>query len=249
MADTPTPPLDLSVPLAARPEVVRSLRGQFVIGENAGAPVLHPAFSAAEQAAGTLHATAQRLAEVERSAKAAKADPGLHARLSSAAARTLASARKAHESARTTLAEHRLKLADEIDARIGVPNARTSVTDALRASAVYSHLRSLPDSAARFEAVRVAIGAGDAEVAAAVLAASPLASGLDRNHHATLRTASESKFAPALLNLRSGLDSVGEVLDRSLASVVARFGPLAAEGSGAHARATRAVAALEGGAA
>ncbi|KAA0213821.1 MAG: hypothetical protein DYG94_11530 [Leptolyngbya sp. PLA3] len=62
-------------------------------------------------------------------------------------------------------------------------------------------LRGISESARR-EAIRGAIQAGDREAVSAVLAASPLASGLTRNDLEGVRIDAERKFTPKEPELR-----------------------------------------------
>lgn len=244
--------IDTSVSITIHPQTVDAYRGAFVLGTNIdGSPVIHDAFNKARAAMEVLFTRSMTMAEAERAMKSAaaqQADPSQERRLRAGASRSLSECRKTVETTLEALAGHRAKVADDIFQGLGIPVARTSVTDSQRASDVRSALRAMSKSD-RLSAMRAAVREGDSEAVASVLSASPLASGLSSGEMDGLRAEAEQKFTPEAAAMRDNLDRLSEVIARSGNITERRFGPLVGQGDSPGARAERAISALEGGAA
>lgn len=245
------PPIDTSVSPSLGPSILDApqVASALTIGQATdGSPVLHPALIASRAAMKSMHESSLALAEAERAIKATN-DPSASKRLRAGAEKRLAEATKAASSALEALAQHREKVCAEIDEAIGVPRAREVVTDALRASDIRAHIRSLGTPTARMEALRAAISAGDREAASAALSCSPLALGITQREADTLRDFAERQFARPLVAIRDGLDKVRGIVEQADRITSARFGSLIGRGDSREARAEAALRNLEGGAA
>lgn len=245
------PPIDTSVSPALDPSILDApqVAAPLTIGQATdGSPVLHPALTASRAAMKTMHDSSAALAEAERAIKATN-DPAANKRLRAGAEKRLADATKASADALDVIARHREKVCGEIDEALGIPEARTSVTAAMRASDIRAHIRSLGTPAARMEAVRAAISAGDREAAAAALSCSPLALGITQREADTLRDFAEHQFARPLVAIRDGLDKVRGIVENADRITTSRFGSLIGRGDSREARAEAALRNLEGGAA
>lgn len=213
-----------------------------------GSPVLHPALVASRSALATMHSAASALTDAEAAIRRTP-DPAANKRLRAGAEKRLAEAGKAAASALESLTEHRAKVSGQIEEALGIPEARTSVTAAMRASDIRAHVRTLGTPVARMEALRAAITSGDREAASAALSASPLALGITQREVETLREFAEDQFARPLVSLRSGLDKVRGIVEQAERTTSSRFGSLIGKGDSGEAQKEAALRALEGGAA
>lgn len=237
-----------SVSPAVHPQVAEHLAGEFVIGETDAGLIHHPAYTAVHAAMGTLWNTSAALAEAEAAIKANGRDAASERRLRAGAEGHLAKARKAAEGALDAIAQHREQTDAAITEALGVNEARQQVTAALRASRVNEHVARIADPAKRGNELEDILREGDAESAAAILAAPARASGLTAKEYAAFRKAAELTFAAKAVALRDSLDRLRTVLDRAAHLTENRFGPLVGIGSSHAARTEAALRALEGGA-
>jgi hypothetical protein len=244
------PPLDTSISISSDPATLDAVRTRYIIGANVdGSDILHPAFTAARGAMDAAYQRSLTMSGAERALREQRnADPAQQRRLRAGVEKSLGEARKAIGTAIESISSHRAKLEEEIVSSLGIPTMRTSITDAQRGADVRAALRAMGESA-RLEAIRGAIQAGDREAVSAVLAASPLASGLSRNDLEGVRMDAERKFAPKESEMRDNLDKLRELVARGGDAVSARFSPLVGRGDDPSARAESALRALEGGAA
>lgn len=233
---------------SVHPDVVSHLAGELTIGENDAGVIHHPAYTAAHGAMGILWNTSTALAEAEAAIRANGTDPASERRLRASAEAHLTRARKAAEGALETLAQHREQTEAAIVEALGVNETRQQVTAALRASAIHAHVARIPDGVKRGNELQDILTEGDAESAAAILAAPSRASGLTAKEHADFRRAAELKFAGKTVALRDSLDRLRSVLDRAARLTEERFGPLVGIGGNRAAKAEAALRALEGGA-
>lgn len=244
------PPLDTSISISSDPATLDAVRTRYIIGTNAdGSDVLHPAFTAARGAMEAAYTRSLTMSGAERALREQRnADPAQQRRLRAGVEKSLGEARKAVAGAMESISSHRAKLEEEIVSSLGIPTMRTSITDSQRGADVRAALRAMGESARR-EAIRTAIQAGDREAVSAVLAASPLASGLSRNDLEGIRMDAERKFSPREAEMRDNLDKLRELVARGGDAVESRFAPLVGRGDDPSARAESALRALEGGAA
>jgi hypothetical protein len=241
------PPIDTSISLSADPATLDAVRTRYVIGANAEGDVLHPAFLAARGAVEAAYTRSLTMSAAERSLREQRnADPAQQRRLRAGVEKSLGEARKAVATALEGIGSHRAKVEEEIVSSLGIPTMRTSVTDSQRGADVRAALRSMGESARR-EAIRAAIQAGDREAVSAVLAASPLASGLSPNDLAGVRMDAERKFAPKEAETRDNLDKLRELVARAGDATERRFAPLVGRGDEPSARSEAALRALETG--
>lgn len=235
--------ISLDPSILEAPEVSRPL----TVGVNAdGSPVAHPALQASRSAMKTMHTAANALEEAEKAIRQST-DPAANKRLRAGAEKRLAEAAKAASTALESLAQHRAQVEGQIDEVLGIPEARSSVTAAMRASDIRATVRAMGNPTARMEALRAAVLSGDREAASAALSASPLALGVSARDLEGLRQHAESKFAPELVSLRSGLDKVRGLVEVADRTTFARFGSLIGKGDNGEARAEAALRNLEGG--
>lgn len=245
-----SPPPDTSISISADPATVDAVRTRFVIDTNAnGEDVLHPAFVVARGAVEAAYQRSLTMSSAERALREQRnADPAQQRRLRAGVEKSLAEARKAVAGALEGIAAHRAKVEEEIVSTLGIPTMRTSITDSQRGADVRATLRGMSESA-RLEAIRTAISEGDTEAVSAVLAASPLASGLRRNDLEGIRADAERKFTPGLAEMRDNLDKLRELVARAGDATETRFAPLVGRGDDPSARAEAALRNLEGSAA
>lgn len=208
--------------------------------------MLHPAHGAARSAMHIMQSASATLADAEK-ALLGITDPTAAKRMRAGAEKRLADITKAASTAREALDQHRTKIGSEIDAAIGVPEARESVTAAMRAGDIRAHIRSLGTPTARVEALRSAIQGGDREAASAALSCSPLALGLNAEQVRILRPLAEEQFAGPLVALRSGLGRVREIVERAETVTTKRFGGIVGRGDTREAKQEAALRALETG--
>lgn len=244
------PPLDTSISISSDPATLDAVRTRYIIGTNAdGSDVLHPAFTAARGAMEAAYTRSLTMSGAERALREQRnADPAQQRRLRAGVEKSLSESRKAIGTALESISSHRAKLEESIVETLGIPTMRTSITDSQRGADVRAALRAMGESARR-EAIRTAIQAGDREAVSAVLAASPLASGLSRNDLEGIRMDAERKFSPREAEMRDNLDKLRELVARGGDAVESRFAPLVGRGDDPSARAESALRALEGGAA
>lgn len=245
-----SPPLDTSLSISSDPATLDAVRTRYIIGTNAdGSDVLHPAFTAARGAMDAAYQRSLTMSGAERALREQRnADPAQQRRLRQGVEKTLGEARKAIAGALESISSHRAKVEEEIVSLLGIPTMRTSITDSQRGADVRAALRGMSESA-RLEAIRSAIQSEDREAVSAVLAASPLASGLSRNDLEGIRADAERKFAPREAEMRDALDKLRELVARGGDAVESRFSPLVGRGDDPSARAEAALRVLEGGAA
>lgn len=218
--------------------------------DTTGAPVLHPALIASRSALKTMHSAALDLESAEKAIRQTP-DPTANKRLRAGAEKRLSEATKAAAGALDSLTEHRAQVEGQIESALGIPEARTSVTAAMRASDIRATIRAIGNPTARTEALRTAILSGDREAASAALSCSPLALGITQRDVEGLRQHAEGKFTPELVRLRSGLDRVRGIVEQAQRTTSTRFGSLIGKGDSNAAKAEAALRALEanGGAA
>jgi len=241
------PPIDTSLSLSADPATLDAVRTRYIIGANAEGDVLHPAFIAARVAVESAYKRALTMSTAERAIRDQRnTDPAQQRRLRMGVEKSLGEARQAVATALEGIGSHRAKVEEEIVSALGVPIMRTSVTDSQRGADVRAALRAMGESARR-EAIRVAIQAGDREAVSAVLAASPLASGLSLNDLEGIRFDAERKFAPKEAETRDSLDKLRELVARAGDATERRFSPLVGRGDDPSARSEAALRALETG--
>lgn len=242
--------LRMSIPSPSlSPLNLEPLAESFRIGNTAtGEAVFDAAFSQVSSAMHTIHDSARLLNEATDSVSQAR-DPGAERRLRASATARLNTARRSVEVATNAIDARRAQLETEIDADLALPQARAGVVENLQGNDVRSRLRQLGGGSRAFDAVREAIANNDLSGVAAVLSASPLASGLGYDQHKMLRTMAEQHFAPKRVAMRAGLEKLASVVARAGDVLSTEYGYLLGEGDGRDARKERALKALEGGAA
>lgn len=249
---TNAPPIDTSLSISTDPATLDAVRTRYVIGTNAdGSDVLHPAFTTARAAVEAAYQRSLTMSGAERALREQRnAEPAMQRRLREGVGRSLGEARKAVATALEGIAQHRAKTETEIESTLHLPEHRTSLVHALRASQVQTALRGMGPTKA-LEALRAAINEGRIEPVASALSIDPLALGLTANDAAGLRADAERKFTPQLAELRDNLDKLRELTARAGDAVESRFAPLVGRGDDPSARAESALRALEsnGGAA
>lgn len=235
-------------PISLDPSNADALAGEFIIGRDAsGQPVHHAAYTNVRAAMQTLFDTSTALDSATRDIKAVN-DPTTTDRLRRAAVAKMNSARKAASDALATAHQHVEAVNVEIDTHLGIPTAKVDVLEAGRASDVRAYLRSLPQRD-RPEAVRKAIADGDKAVVAAILSASPFASGLTRKEAEFARADAERAFTGESVRLRASIGRLVTLLETAVSTAERRHAGLTGGGDSPAARAARAISALEGGAA
>ncbi|MCC6678886.1 MAG: hypothetical protein IT436_17305 [Phycisphaerales bacterium] len=237
---------DLPSPSIGRANIT-DRQAAHVIGENAGQPVYSAEFTSALAGMGAMEDATGKLLEAESASRNAGRDQAASDRLRRGAQKSLAGATKALEDSLSALGEHRTKANAEVAQAVGVDAARVSVTDNARGAEVREFIRSL-DRMKRMSAIQDAIREGDREFIAGILAMPRLA-GLTADEAAQLRADAESTFAPEAFKRRAEIDVLAKRLRTAGGAFIDRFGALAGVGDTAGARAERALAALEGGAA
>lgn len=246
MSDSPKPLAGL---ISVDPSNADALSDRFIIGRTEVGPVHHPGFTATRAAMAAMHATAAQLADAEQTIKQAGLnDAQTVDRLRRAASAKMGAARKAAADGLSALQAHVDAVNSGIDERLGLPTARLDVNENARSGEVRAYLRSLPVGE-RTSAIRRALSVeGDAAVAAAVLSASPMASGLTAKEVGFVRADAERTFTPDAVQLRSGLHQLAGLLTAASAAMDKRFGPMTGTGNSATAKAAAALAGLEGAA-
>jgi hypothetical protein len=241
-------PIDSSISPSVDPMMADALADQFNLSVNAdGQPVRHPAFTSGRAVLATLFSTSTVLSEAERNIRAAGLnDPVTRDRLQRSATAKMNAARKSGAEGLAALQSHVDQINAGIDESLGLPAARNSLTDAGRCSDVRAYLRSL-SSRERPEAIRKAIADGDMDVAAAVLSASPYASGITRKEAEGVRMDAEERFCKPAVRMRENIGRMVSLVETAMNATEQRFGPLCGVGDSKAARAARSLAALEGG--
>lgn len=236
-----SPSLDPTILDAA--EIVSPL----TIGASAdGSPVFHPAHGATKTAFSAMHAANVALAEAEAAIKATN-DPTSAKRLRAGAEKRLAEVRKAADTAIEALTKHREQVAGEVEQLIGTEESRSTVTTNARGAEVRQWLRGMAKPSDRTTALQECISAGDRSVIAAVLAASPVLSGIDRRAFENLRAEASRAFAPKHDAILAGIDRLRGLVEQADAITSRRFGALIGRGDTRDAKAEAALRALEGG--
>jgi hypothetical protein len=233
---TPSPTLD--------PGVLAPLAPDFQIGQNDAGPVYDAAFTSVAASMHTIHDSARLLGEAVDSVTQAR-DPGAQRRLHAAATARLNTARRGVEAATNAIDSRRAQLEAEIDVDLMLPQHKAGVVENIVANDVRGRLRQLGGGSRAFDAVREAIANNDPPGVAAVLAASPLASGLGYDQHRMLRSMAEQAFSPKRVAMRAGLEKLSAVVARAGDVLNAEYGYLLGEGDGRDARKERALRALE----
>jgi len=229
------------------PSNADAIADQFIVGVNEAGPVRHAAFTTTRAAMDTLFSTSKALAEAEANVKrAGLSDPATADRLRRAATAKMNAARKSSSDALALLQAHVDQINAGIDDTLGIPTARVDVCEAGRCADVRAFLRGLPQRD-RTEAIRKALNDRDAAVAAAVLSASPLASGLTKREAEFIRADAERVFAGDAVRLRGNIGRLTTMLETAINATERRFSPMTGTGDTPEARAARSIAALEGG--
>lgn len=227
------------------------LAQQFTIGANTdGQPIPHAAFTAARSAMGSVFDIAGKLATADQAIRdlGAQPDPATDARLRRGARQQMAEAKKALDGAFAALGDQAVTLAAQAEELTGAPLYRTGVTENARGAEVRQWLRGMAP-AQRTDALNEALAAKDREIVASVLAASPILSGLNRDHFANFTTDARRTFAPDQNRLLGGIERLTQALRTAEDTLTKRFAKITGEGSSRHAAAERALSALEGSAA
>lgn len=246
-----TPPINTDIPVSVHTDNLAPMREAFILGVDAqDQPIMDDAFNKAWASMETLFAKSSALSEADRALKGVaggRIDSAQERRLRAGADKALSDARQSVETALESIVKHRAKAEDEITNALGIPAARTSVTDSMRAADVRAALRAMPKTA-RLDSLRAAVNQGRVEALGAVLSADPLASSLDAGDLEALRADAERKFAPQAASRRDALIRLGETLARAGDATERTWGRLVGRGSDPHARAEAALRSLEGAA-
>lgn len=243
------PPIDTAIPVSVHTDNLAPMRDAFILGvDTQGQPIIDDAFNKAWASMETLFAKSSALSEADRALKGVaggRIDSAQERRLRAGAEKALSESRQTVETAMDSIAKHRAKAEDEITNALGIPAARTSVTDSMRAADVRAALRAMPKSA-RLDTLRAAVNQGRVEAIAAVLSADCLASGLDPGDLEGLRADGERAFALQAAKRRDALIRLGETLARAGDATERTWGRLVGRGSDPHARAEAALRNLLG---
>jgi hypothetical protein len=241
-------PLDTSISPSVSPDVADAIADQFTLSFGTdGQPVRHAAFTSGRGILSALYETSSALSEAERNIKAAGLnDPVTRDRLQRSATAKMNAARKSASDGLAALQAHVDQINAQIDTDLGIPTARTDVNENARAGEIRAYIRSLPQRE-RPEAIRQAISEGDTAVAAAVLSASPLASGISLKEQGFARVDAEEKFCKPAVQLRESIGKMVGLVETAMNATEQRFGPLCGVGDSPAAKAARSLAALEGG--
>lgn len=242
-------PLDTSISPSVSPDVADAIADQFTLSFGTdGQPVRHAAFTSGRGVLAALYETSSALSDAERNIKAAGLnDPATADRLRRAATAKMNAARKSAADGLAALQGHVDSINQQIDTDLGIPTAKTDLCEAGRASDIRAFIRSLP-ARERPDAIRQAITDGDVSVAAAVLSASPYASGISRKELEFARADAEERFCKPAVQLRESIGKMIGLCETAMNATEQRFGPLCGVGDSPAAKAARSLAALEGGA-
>ncbi len=231
------------------PMLADEIAPEFVIDANEAGPVHHAAFSAGRNALASLYSSGMAMAQAEKDIKAAGMgnDQTTADRLRRAATAKMNAASKAVADALAGLDAHTDQIQAGIDDAIGIPNTRADLTEAGRASDVRAFLRSLGKTE-RAETIRRAIVVEkDRAFAAAILSASPYASGISAKDVEFVRADSEQAFSGDAMRLRDSIRKMRGIVVTAGGVIEKRFGPLTGFGGSRAAAAQRSLAALENG--
>lgn len=231
------------------PMLADEIAPEFVVGANEAGPVHHAAYSAGRNALASLYSSGMAMAQAERDIKAAGTgnDQTTAERLRRAATSKMSGASKAVTDTLAALDAHTDQIQAGIDDAIGIPSARADMTEAGRASDVRAFLRSLGKNE-RTETLRKAIAVEkDRAFAAAILSASPYASGLSAKDVEFVRADAEQAFAGDAMRLRDSIRKMRGLVVTAGGVIEKRFGPLTGFGGSRAAAAQRSLAALENG--
>lgn len=241
-------PVDTSL-VSLDPTLAEAIASEFVIDVNDAGPVHHAAYTSGRGLLDTLYTAGTALAQAERDIKAAGmgSDHTTADRLRRAATTKMNVARKAVADTLTALDAHTDQIQAGINDAIGIPTTRADLTEAGRASDVRAYLRTL-GATERAETIRRAITVEkDKALAAAILSASPYASGLSAKDVAFARTDAEEAFAGDAVRLRNSIAKMRNLVVTASTAIDKRFGPLTGIGGSRVAAAQRSLAALETG--
>lgn len=237
-----------TISISVSPDMADAIADQFTLSTDAtGQPVRHAAFTSGRGVLAALYETSNGLAEAEVNIKrAGLTDPATTDRLRRAATAKMNAARKSASDGLAALQAHVDQINAGIDTDLGIPTARTDVNENARAGEIRAYLRSLGAND-RAEAIRKAISEGDTAVAAAVLSASPFASGISRKEQQFARADAEERFCKPAVQLRDSIGKMVGLVETAMNATEKRFGPLCGVGDSPAAKAARSLAALEGG--
>lgn len=236
-----------TISISVSPEMADAIADQFTLSHGTdGQPVRHAAYTSGRSVLAALYETSTVLAQAEHDIKAAGLkDPLTRDRLQRSAGKKMDAARKSASDGLAALQAHVDQINTGIDTDLGIQTARTDVNENARAGEIRAYLRSL-GARERPEAIRKAISEGDTAVAAAVLGASPLASGLTRKEQDFARVDAEEKFCKPAVQLRESISKMVGLVETAVNATEKRFGPLCGVGDSPAAKAARSLAALEG---
>lgn len=240
--------MDMSFSPSVDPAMAEAIADQFTLSHGAdGQPVRHAGYTAGRAVLAALYETSNALSSAELDIKrAGLTDPATVDRLRRAAVNKMNGVRKSASDGLAALQAHVDQINAGIDTDLGIQTARTDVNENARAGEIRSFIRSLPQRE-RPEAIRKAISDGDTAVAAAVLGASPLASGLTRKEQDFARYEAEERFCKPAVQLRDSIGKMVGLVETAMNATEKRFGPLCGVGDSPAAKAARSLAALEGG--
>lgn len=239
-----------TISISVDPGMADAIADQFTLSTDAqGQPVRHAAYTSGRSVLAALLETSTVLARAEQDIKVAGLnDPATRDRLQRSATTKMNTVRKSAAEGLASLQAHVDQINTGIDTDLGIPTARTDVNENARAGEIRAYIRSL-GVRERSEAIRKAINEGDAAVAAAVLSASPFASGISRKEQGFARTDAEERFCKPAVQLRDSIGKMVGLVETAVNATEKRFGPLCGVGNSPAAKAARSLAALEGGAA
>lgn len=237
-----------TISISVSPDMADAIADQFTLSTDAtGQPVRHAAFTSGRGVLAALYETSTGLASAEQDIKrAGLTDPATVDRLRRAAVNKMNGVRKSASDGLAALQAHVDQINAGIDTDLGIPTARTDVNENARAGEIRAYLRSLGAND-RAEAIRKAISEGDTAVAAAVLSASPFASGISRKEQQFARADAEERFCAPAVQLRASIGRLVGLVETAMNATEKRFGPLCGVGDSPAAKAARSLAALEGG--
>lgn len=236
-----------TISISVSPDMADAIADQFTLSIDAsGQPVRHAAYTSGRGVLAALYETSTGLAEAEANIKRAGLnDPATTDRLRRAATAKMNAARKSASDGLAALQAHVDQINQQIDTDLGVPTARTDVNENARAGEIRAYIRSL-GARERPEAIRQAIATeGDKAVAAAILSASPWASGVTKKEWDFARVDAEERFCKPAVQLRESIGKMVGLVETAMTATEKRFGPLCGVGDSPAAKAARSLAALE----
>ena len=226
--------------------VIDPLATEFVIGSTAdGNAVPHATFSMTQSAMNSVYEIASKLEDADRSIKALgdKPDPATDARMRKNAQAAMGQAKKTIADTYISLSDHAARIAGEADELVGTQHYRAGVTENARGAEVRQWLRELSPTL-RTDALNEALTAKDREIIASVLAASPVLSGMKREHHSSLANDAHAQFAPDQHRLMRGIAKLTKALQTADGVLMKRYAGITGVGSSRQAEAERAINAL-----